>query len=465
MKITRIIRGASVVRDGSLTEMDIAVGGEQIVALSLPGAITPPGAEVIEADGLWALPGGVDVHVHLREPGYTHKEDIETATRAAAAGGYTTVFGMPNVNPPTMTVPDLRDALELYDRKSLVDYNHHPAAKQKDQLAEMAKMGIAAYKIYMVADTGRSYPHPAAIGVHDHGHLLEAMQTIAPTGLPLMVHAHDQRIEEVVEQRFWAEGDRSPEAYARTLMTGDGLLWDTATSLLLRMAEATGCRLHIVHTTTTRQIEMIRAARKRGVAVTCEANHWTLFLATWELVQELGPYVLSYWVPPHHQQAVWEALADGSIDMLASDHAPHTREEKDVGYQDMWAAHTGTPGIQYQLPLLIDAHHRGRITLDRLVEVVAGAPARLFGLSGKGRIEPGADADLVLVDPERKWTITHDSVLSKIDWTPYHGRTIRGAVERTMVRGADVYVDEEIVGAPGHGRQAVPDATERSQKS
>ncbi len=463
MNINRVIRGAAVVREGCLQEMDIMVAGERISGLAVPGAIAPPfSAEVVEADGLWALPGGVDVHVHLREPGYTHKEDIETATRAAAAGGYTTVLGMPNLKPPTMTADDLRETLKLYDRKSLVDYNHNPAAKQKEELAEMATMGIAAYKIYMVADTGRSYPHPAAIGVHDHGHLLEAMQTVAETGLILMVHPHDQRIEEVVEQRFWDAGDRSPEAYARTLMTGDGMLWDTASALLIRMAEATGCRLHIVHTTTTRQIEMIRAARRRGVAVTCEANHWTLFLATWELVKELGPYVLSYWVPPHHQEAVWRALADGSIDMVASDHAPHTREEKDVGYRDMWAAHTGTPGIQYQLPLLIDAHHQGRISLARLVEVVAGAPARLFGLSGKGRIEPGADADLVLVDPHREWTITNESVLSKIDWTPYHGRTIRGAVRRTMVRGTDVYVDGEVVGTPGFGRQAVPDAPNRS---
>ncbi len=463
MNISRVIRGALVAGDDRLTELDILVDGERIAGLSSPGVVSPPSsAEVIDADGLWALPGGVDVHVHLREPGYTHKEDIETATRAAAAGGYTTVFGMPNLKPPTMTAGDLRAVLALYDRKSFVDYNHNPAAKQREELAEMAGMGIAAYKIYMVTDTGRSYPHPAAIGVHDHGDLLEAMETVAATGLTLMVHPHDQRIEEVVEQRFWAEGDRTPEAYARTLMTGDGMMWDIATASLLRMAEATGCRLHIVHTTTSRQVEMIRAARERGVAVTCEVNHWGLFLGTWELVEKLGPYVLSYWVPEHHQQAVWKALADGSIDMVASDHAPHTREEKDVGYQDMWAAHTGSPGIQYQLPLLIDAHHQGRISLARLVDAVAAAPARLFGLSRKGRITPGADADLVLIDPDREWTITNDSVLSKIDWTPYHGRTIRGAVERTMVRGTDVYVGGEIVGEPGHGRQAVPDSMERN---
>jgi dihydroorotase-like cyclic amidohydrolase len=142
------------------------------------------------------------------------------------------------------------------------------------------------------------------------------------------------------------------------------------------------------------------------------------------------------------------------IDMLSSDHAPHTREEKDIGWTDAWAAHTGTPGIQYQLPLMINAWHEGKISFDRLVDLVATAPARVFGLGSKGVIAPGADADLVLVDLEHEWTITHDSVLSKIDWTPYHGRTVKGSVNRTMVRGTDVYVDNEVVGIPGHGKLA-----------
>lgn len=458
--MTRVITNADVFVEGTLRPLDVVIDGEQVSALVTRGS-GPTEAEIVDASGLTAIPGGVDVHVHTREPGYTHKEDLVTCTRAAAAGGYTTIFGMPNLDPPTMTVGDLDAVLDLYSERSIVDYNHNPAAKLLEEIPAMAERGVAAYKIYMVVDTGRTYPHPAAIGVHDHGDLYRAMQAIAKTGLRLMVHPHDQSIMDVVEQAHWAKGDRSPEAYGRTLAVDDGLIWDTATATLLRLAEATGCKLHIVHTQTIRQIEMIAEARARGVDVSAETNHWTIFLGTMADIEAQGSYVLSYWVPEHHQEAVWEALEDGTIEMLASDHAPHTREEKEVGWEDAWAAHTGTPGIQYQLPLMVDAWHRGRISFDRLVDLVSTAPADVFGLERKGRITPGADADIVLVDLDREWTITNDSVLSKIGWTPYDGRSIRGAVVRTLVRGTDVWVDGEVVGEPGHGRQAVPADMER----
>lgn len=457
MSVDRVITGARVWSDGDLRHLDVVIADGRVAGLvSDHRSAGIEAADVVDGSGLWALPGGVDVHVHTREPGYTHKEDITTCTRAAAAGGYTTIFGMPNLDPPTMTVGDLDQVLDLYAAKSLVDYNHNPAAKMPDELAGMAQRGIAAYKIYMVVDTGRSYPHPAAIGVHDHGDLFEAMRTIAELDLRLMVHPHDQRIMDVIEQEYWARGDRSPKAYGETLAAGDGLIWDTATALLLRMSEATGCKLHIVHTQTTRQIEMIERARRRGVDVSSETNHWTLFLGTMDDIEQQGSYALSYWVPPHHQEAVWSALADGRIDMLASDHAPHTREEKDLGETDAWAAHTGTPGIQHQLPLMLDALASGRIGLPRLVDAVATKPAEVFGLAAKGRIVVGADADITLVDPAKTWTIRNDDVLSRIGWTNYDGRTVTGSVERTMVRGVDVWADGQIVGEPGHGRHVVP---------
>lgn len=453
--MTRVIRGAEVFVEGRTRHLDIVLDGERIGALVTPGS-GPSDADTIDASGLIAIPGGVDVHVHTREPGYTHKEDLVTATSAAAAGGYTTIFGMPNLDPPTMTVSDLDEVLDLYATRSIVDYNHNPAAKLLDEIPRLASRGIAAYKIYMVVDTGRTYPHPSAIGVHDHGDLYRAMKAIAPTGLRLMVHPHDQQIMDVIEQSYWDQGDRSPGAYAKTLAADDGLIWDSATALLLRLAEATKCRLHIVHVQTIHQIEMIADARKRGVDVTSEANHWALFLGRWQDIEEQGSYVLSYWVPEHHQRAVWAALEDGTIDMLASDHAPHTREEKEIGWKDAWAAHTGTPGIQYQLPLMVDAWHRGFVSLPRLVDLVSTAPARRFGLDQKGTLVPGADADIVLLDIHQEWTITNESVLSKIGWTPYHGRNLRGAVNRTLVRGTDVYAEGRIVGTPGHGRQARP---------
>ena len=453
--MTRLITGADVFVEGRLRPLDIVVDGESIAGLVNRGT-GPSDAEIIDGTGRIAIPGGVDVHVHTREPGYTHKEDLITCTRQAAAGGYTTIFGMPNLDPPTMTTDDLDSVLDLYASKSIVDYNHNPAAKVLGQISPMAERGIAAYKIYMVVDTGRSYPHPSAIGVHDHGELYQAMKAVSETGLRLMVHPHDQSIMDVVEQAYWAAGDRSPQAYGKTLAVDDGIIWDTATALLIRLAEATGCKLHIVHVQTTRQVEMLRQARAKGIDVTGEVNHWALFLGRMSDIDEQGSYVLSYYVPDHHREAVWAAMEEGVVDMLSSDHAPHTREEKEVGWTDAWAAHTGTPGIQYQLPLMIDAMHQGKISLPRLVDLVATAPARVFGLDRKGTLSPGSDADIVLVDTDREWTITNDSVLSKIGWTPYDGRTIRGAVTRTLVRGADVWIDGEVVGQPGHGKHATP---------
>ena len=454
----RLITGAQVFAEGALRPLDIVIDGEQFVGLVNRGTGPSDADDIVDAAGLVAIPGAVDPHVHTRDPGYTHKEDLITCTSAAAAGGYTTIFGMPNLDPPTMTTDDLDSVLALYDAKSLVDYNHNPAAKLADQIAPMAERGIAAYKIYMVVDTGRSYPHPSAIGVHDHGELYLAMKEVAATGRRLMVHPHDQRIMDVVEQAYWAKGDRSPRAYGETLAVDDGIIWDTATALLIRLAEATGCPLHIVHVQTTRQVEMLIDARSKGIDVTGEVNHWALFLGRMSDIEEQGSYVLSYWVPDHHREALWAAMEAGVVDMLASDHAPHTREEKELGWTDAWAAHTGTPGIQYQLPLMLDAARRGMLSFERVVDLVSTAPADVFGLPYKGRIAPGTDADLALVDLDRTWTITNDSVLSKIGWTPYHGREITGAVVRTMVRGTDVWVDGEVTGEPGHGKMAKVDS-------
>lgn len=452
----RVIRNGEVFSGKEIVPQDIVISGETIQAL-IPRGEAVADAEEIDATGLVAIPGAIDVHVHAREPGYTHKEDIESATKSAAAGGYTTIFGMPNVNPPTTDRRRLAEALDLYKAKSLVDYNHNPAATILSELEPMAAMGIAAYKVYMVVDTGRSYPHPASIGIHDHGDLYKTMQTVAATGLPLMVHPHDQRIMDVVEQRFWAEGDRSPRAYALTLAVDDGLIWDTATALLLRLSEATGCRLHIVHVQTTRQVEMIAAAKRKGIQVTGEVNHWALFLGTMSDIERQGSYVLSYLVADHHKDALWDAMETGVVDILASDHAPHTREEKEIGWTDAWAAHTGTPGIQFQLPLMIDAFNRGRISLQRLVDLTSRVPAETFGLAHKGAIAPGMDADITLVDLTREWTITNHQVLSKAGWTPYDGRHIQGAVARTISRGADVVVDGDMVGTPGKGKHTIPE--------
>jgi dihydroorotase (multifunctional complex type) len=423
-----------------------------------PGVDVDAG-RVVDAAGKLVLPGMVDPHVHTREPGFTHKEDITTATQAAAAGGVTTIFGMPNLNPPTSSVQLLDEVLALYAEKSVVDYNHNPAATDPDEIAPLAERGIRAFKIFMVVDTGRSYPHPAGTGMHDHGHLLRAMDLIVPTGLPFMIHPHDQALMDYIEGEIQARGDNTPQGYARAYAARQGVIWDTACDVLIRLAEASGCHVHLMHMQTPRSIDAVRRAKARGIQITCEVNHWTLFLGNWEDVERLGPYALSYWLPEEAQAAVWEGLNDGTIDMLSSDHGPHTREEKEIGWTQMWSAHTGTPGVQYQLPLLLEAAGDGRLSLERAVELTAARPAEVFGLSAtKGAIEVGRHADLAIVDPDRPWTITNAADLSRCGWTPYDGRACRVAIDRTFLRGAEIFSEGVVTGIAGGGRMATAPA-------
>jgi dihydroorotase len=456
MAIVSRISGGTVVTAAGPVEADVLVDERgKIAGLVAHGTPVEISGEDYDATGRLVLPGMVDVHVHTREPGYTHKEDITTTTMQAAAGGVTTIFGMPNLDPPTTNRGHLDDVLAMYAEKSIVDYNHNPAATEADKIVDMADAGVQAFKIYMVVDTGRTYPHPAGTGMHDHGHLLQMMDTIAPTGKRFIIHPHDQALMDYIEGEYLRRGENTPEGYASAYAAREGVIWDTAIDVILRLSEASGCPIHIAHMQTARSIEAVRRARERGVDVTCEVNHWALFLSTWHDVQTLGPYALSYWVPDDARSAVWEGLRDGTIDMIASDHAPHTREEKEVGWTEMWSAHTGTPGIQYYYPLLLDAVTKGHLTLERAVESAALRPAKSFGLGHlKGQIAVGFDADIVVVDMNDPWTITNDGVMSRCGWTPYDGRTCNVRVDRTLVRGNVVYADNEVVGKPGTGAMA-----------
>ncbi len=454
MSVDLRITGGRVATPAGTVDADVLVQNGVIVGL-VGHDVALDATRTIDATGKMVLPGMVDVHVHTREPGYEHKDDIVTTTRQAAAGGVTTIFGMPNLAPPTVDVATLTDVFERYTSSSIVDWNHNPAPTKFDDIVPMSKMGIRAYKIYMVVDTGRTYPHPAGTGIHDHGHLLQIMDRIATTGLRFIVHPHDQSLMDYIEGEILARGENTPQGYATAYAAREGVIWDTAVDVVLRLAEAAGCPVHIAHIQTRRSIEAVRRAKERGVDVTCEVNHWAPFLSTWDDVETLGPYALSYWVPDDNRAAVWDGMRDGTIDIASSDHAPHTREEKEIGWTEMWSAHTGTPGIQYYYELMLDAVNKGQLTLDRVVEMVAEVPAAKFGLAGvKGTLTVGADADIVIADMAEEWTITDDDVLSKIGWTPYNGRTISARIERTIVRGTEVYADGQVIGEPGTGKIA-----------
>ena len=451
-----LIAGGTVVAPDGIRPADVVIDGERIVAIVEPGS-GGRAARTIDATGRHILPGAIDVHSHHREPGFTHKEDIVSATSASAAGGVTTSFAMPNVQPPPNTAERLDAMLELYEQKALIDWNVNAAGTVPDEIPALAERGIAAFKVFMVVDTGRDYPHMPGIGVHDHGKLLEIFEVVGKTGLPLMVHPHDQALMTHIEEGFWARGERDYRAYAKAYAAYDGIIWDTAAALLLRLQKATGTPLHLLHTQTIGVVEQLRAAKAAGQAITAELNPWAVFLGNdWANIERLGSYALSYWVPDVNTEPLWQALRDGTIDLISTDHAPHTREEKEPGWADGWKAHTGTPSAQFYVPMFLDAACRGVIPLERVVELVSTVPARAFGLADKGRLEAGADADIAIVDLDREFEIRDEDVLSKIGWSPYAGRRVRGVVTNTLVRGREVYRDGEIVGEPGWGRQARP---------
>jgi dihydroorotase-like cyclic amidohydrolase len=319
----------------------------------------------------------------------------------------------------------------------------------------MADQGIAAFKIFMVVDTGRSYPHMPGIGVHDHGKILEIMQHCAKANEPLMVHPHDQALMDVIEKEFWDRQQRDALAYAKAYAAHDGVIWETAISTLLRLQRAAGCHLHILHTQTSGSVDLIREAKAAGQRVTCEINPWALFLGCeWSAIQRLGSYALSYWVPEKNVPSLWEGLNDGTIDIVATDHAPHTREEKEIGWVDGWKAHTGTPSTQFYLSMFLTAAQEGKISLERVVDATSTAPARIFGIEKKGDVVPGHHADLVLVDLNQEYEIRDADVLSMTGWSPYAGRKVRGKPIRTIVRGKTVYADGKVIGEKGWGKQA-----------
>jgi dihydroorotase len=208
---------------------------------------------------------------------------------------------------------------------------------------------------------------------------------VGSTGLPLMVHPHDQDLMDEIEGRYWKREDRSPQAYAKAYRDYDGIIWDTAMATLFRMQKALGARLHILHMTTPEGIAMLRRAKDEGRPCSCEVNPWAMFLGTWENVEKMGPYCLGFWVPPAHVNGLWEAINDGTIDMIGTDHAPHTKEEKDRGWADMWSCPGGEPQIQDYLSLFLDAVNEGKLSLDRLVRISSYNPAKVFNIYPKKR--------------------------------------------------------------------------------
>lgn len=451
---TLIMNGEAYIK-GDFVKVNIGVRDGKIVFLANPGEELPPADRLIDAAGMKVLPGLIDTHVHMREPGFTHKEDFTTATMAAAAGGVTLAVDMPNVKPSTNSLERIVEHKKLAATKCVVDFNHWPGPPQNlDEIKEILAEDILGIKVFMMNDTKRSYPHMPELGILNDGHLYDIFRACEKNGAICAVHPHNQELCEWIEQRyFWADGKTSPQDYCNCLRYGDSIIYDTSFATLLILARSSGVRFHLLHLNTYLGTKMVKLAHEDGVKVTAEINAAHCFI-TMEDVLKRGPYVLGTCTPPKDQQALWDTINNLPFTaLIGTDHAPHHIDEKEIGWKDMWKAHGGAPYVQDYLSLFLNAVNQGRVTLARIAEITSEIPAKVFGFyPRKGVIQAGADADFAIVDMNRERTISKDQGYSKCGYNPFEGWKIKGIPVYTIVRGEVVMEDGKITATPGYGK-------------
>ncbi|KAF1064787.1 dihydroorotase [Burkholderia gladioli] len=426
-----LVTGGTVLTPGGEAVIDIACLDGRIVAL---GELSRRwSAETrLAADGLHVLPGVIDTQVHFRDPGLTHKETLEAGTRGAVLGGVTAVFEMPNTQPLTLEASDLRDKLQLARGRAWCDHAFYlgGSALNAERLAVLETLpGCAGVKVFMGSSFGNLLADEDSV-----------LRRIVRNGRRRMaVHAEDEA--RLRERRALVEASRDVRDHPRWRDPESALL---ATRRVVGMAAETGRKLHVLHVTTAEEMAYL-AQHKRRVSVEVTPHHLTLDAPA--CYERLGS--LAQMNPPvrdaYHREALWQAVRDGVVDVIGSDHAPHTREEKARPYPD---SPSGMTGVQTLLPLMLDHVALGRLSLQRLVDLTSAGPARLFGIEGKGRIALGYDADLTIVDLAARRMIGNDWIASVSGWTPYDGVWCRGWPISTVLRGRPVMRDGELQGQP-----------------
>ena len=434
------IVNARVFTGGGLREGTVIAEDGVITAI---GRNPSPVGEVIDARGNLLLPGLVDLHVHFREPGATQKEDFYTGGCAAVAGGVTTVLDEPNNTPVIETPQALKLKLDTIRGKSLIDYGVTVALNDHnlDVLPEFIRLGATAF-----AEFDELGDKPT--GLTDAGALLDAMKAVKAVSGLLLMNCRDAEIVDHEMAKIRYDGRKGFRDYSASFPR---VAESAAAAKRLIMAESVGVRAHLREVSTIETLRVIGALKGN---VTAEARPDHLFLNDEDSAQ-LGP-LAQQWTPIRGRSdnnVLLKALSAGLVDAVASDHAPHTLEEKQPGYQNIWSSPPGIPAVETMLPLLLNEVNRGTLTLARLVEASSTTPARILGIHPrKGEIAIGSDADLVIVDLNEEWTIRGEVLHGKTRWTPYEGRKVKGRVLDTIVRGMPTYDHGELIGKPGQGR-------------
>lgn len=432
----------------------IAVADGRIAAIVAPG-VSLPATRTVDAAGCHVLPGLWHVHCHFREPGHTYKEDFETGTKAAAAGGIAFCIDMTNNTPHPTTLETFEMKKEAIAKKAHIDYAIYGGGLYPKTCSDLAKAGAIGIKIFNTRHVKEVYPYITELGVVDHGILYELYEAIAETGLVGSVHHDDTEWCKRLTFRDYINPDKVQnrfymECYERGYMYGHGMVAGLASSLYY--ARLTGLRLHVLHlgVMPVGAYEMLRHAKfdlKQDVSAELEAA--SLFMSR-EQAERVGPFAYLW---AHSPEAGWNSLRDGVADMLVGEHAPHSVEDVEPGWEDNFSVPLGITGAQEFVPLMLNAVNEGKLSLGEIARFCALQPAQRFGLyPRKGALELGADADLTVVDLKKETTFRKEDMHTRSGHTSWEGMKVRGMPIHTIVRGEVVMDHGRIVSEPGFGR-------------
>jgi dihydroorotase len=433
MKSGIIIRNATMINEGRRFEGDLWVVGERIEQVG--GTIDKNARQEIDANGRWLLPGVIDDQVHFREPGLDHKASVFTDSRAAAAGGVTSYMDMPNVKPATLTQELLEDKYAWGAQQSAVNYSFYMGASN-DNLEEVLKTDpsrVCGIKVFMGSSTGNM--------LVDEADVLESIFANSP--MLIATHCEDEETIRTNNRLFLEKYGAKLSAEHHPLIRSDEACY-LSSSLAVNLAKKHGSRLHVLHLTTAKEMVLFNNAipleQKRITAEVCVHHLFFNSKAYARLGNRLkcNPAVKS----EKDQEALWKALLNDQLDVIATDHAPHTIEEKSRPYID---APSGLPLVQHSLQAMIDKSKEGKISMEEVVRKMCHAPAIAFRVKERGFLREGYFADLVLLDPNKSYEVTQENILFKCAWSPFEGHRFKSSVDQTIVNGKVVFSDGAIV--------------------
>ena len=429
-----LIQNAFIVNEGKTIKGSVVIDGE-IIAEILEGTVQPtvPCDTVVQAEGLYLLPGVIDDHVHFRDPGLTHKADMESESRAAAAGGVTSYMEMPNTVPQTTTLEALEAKWAEAAQKSRVNYSFFFGATNNNGalIPLLDKSKVCGIKLFMGSSTGNMLVDKA-----------EALQKLfSNAGMLIMSHCEDTSVITANAQHYKAlYGDDPDVSHHPEIRSVEACYRSSA--LAVKLAKETGARLHIAHVSTAKELELFDNAPLDRKKITAEACIAHLYFCDKEYASlgtriKCNPAIKT----EADRDALRRALTDGRIDVIGTDHAPHLLKEKEGG---CFKAASGMPMVQFSLVTMLELADQGVLTIEQLVEKMCHAPARLFSIRQRGYIRKGYQADLVLVDPHAAWTVTPERILSKCGWSPLEGHTFQWQIKNTFVNGYPVYANQMV---------------------